>query len=269
VAICGLPPLNGFVSEWLVYLGIFHTVQNGTPLVGLMAAPSLAMTGGLALLCFTKVFGLSFLGQARCSSVSPHESPRSMTGAMAILLAACMIIGVAPLAMLPLLDAATANWSGVAEPFGLAALAPAGRIGQAALLLLLLAAGFALRRNLARGQDRKTMPTWGCGYALAISRVQYTTSSFAQLIVDLFHWFLRTDIRRQKIDGILPTEKSALKSHTPDLILDLLIQPLAAVLAKGAFRLRRLVHCGNIGIYLLYSASVLCLLLFLADLLYS
>ncbi len=166
VAICGLPPLNGFVSEWLVYLGIFHTIQNGTPLIALLAAPALAMTGGLALLCFAKVFGLSFLGQARSAFLQPHESPKSMLVAMAILLAACLAIGVAPLALLPLLNDAATAWNGTAAPFGLAALAPAGRIGLAALVLILVTTAFALRRYLTRSQDRKTMPTWGCGYGL-------------------------------------------------------------------------------------------------------
>jgi len=264
VAICGLPPLNGFVSEWLVYLGLFHTVQNGTPLLGLLAAPALAMTGGLALLCFAKVFGLCFLGENRSPSTSAVESPRSMLVAMAVLLAACLAIGVAPLALVPLLSAATTTWSGATVPYDLTALAPAGRIGAAALVLLLLCAVFISRRLADRARRTKNVPTWGCGYAMAIARVQYTTSSFAELIIDFFGWFLRTATHRKKTAGILPTENGSLESHTPDLFLDLLLLPLAASLGNFAMRLRRLVQHGILGLYLLYSALVLILLLYLA-----
>jgi len=264
VAICGLPPLNGFVSEWLVYLGIFHSMQAGNPLIAMLAAPALAMTGGLALLCFAKVFGLSFLGESRSPSSTPEESPRSMLIAMALLFAACLWIGVEPLTLLPLLNGATRTWSGTSTPCNLAALAPAGLIGAAAFVLLLLCAAFFSRRFADRARHSRNVPTWGCGYALGITRVQYTTSSFAQLIVDFFGWFLHTATHRKKVAGILPREKAWLESHSPDLFLDLLLLPLAACFGGFAVRLRRFVQHGILGIYLLYSALVLLLLLYLA-----
>src|SRR5207249_11026446 len=75
-AISGLPPLNGFVSEWLVYLGLFDAVsaQGNPALVAVFAAIMLAMTGALALACFVKACGVVFLGAERGESAQPaHE----------------------------------------------------------------------------------------------------------------------------------------------------------------------------------------------------
>ncbi len=85
VAICGLPPLNGFVSEFLIYLGLFGTlkVEAGRFLLAAaLAAPALALIGALAVACFVKVFGAVFLGTAR-SEPAEHarESDMSMFGA--------------------------------------------------------------------------------------------------------------------------------------------------------------------------------------------
>ncbi|MCY2926360.1 MAG: proton-conducting transporter membrane subunit [Planctomycetota bacterium] len=81
VAICGLPPLNGFVSELLVYLGLLRGLTTPTRAgsAAAMAAPVLAMVGALALACFVKVYGAVFLGQARSAQAArAHEAPLSM-----------------------------------------------------------------------------------------------------------------------------------------------------------------------------------------------
>ncbi|MDD3813959.1 MAG: proton-conducting transporter membrane subunit, partial [Desulfocapsaceae bacterium] len=82
VAICGLPPFNGFVSEWLIYLGLLHSQTEGAMFpfsLIVLAVPALAMTGALALACFVKVFGITFLGTARKEfPVAPHEAPGTM-----------------------------------------------------------------------------------------------------------------------------------------------------------------------------------------------
>jgi len=95
-AICGLPPLNGFVSEWFIYLALF---QGGADAAGamkifLLVLPGLAMIGGLALLCFAKVFGLCFLGTPRADLHGAGEAPFPMLLAMGLLLAACLWIGL-------------------------------------------------------------------------------------------------------------------------------------------------------------------------------
>jgi hydrogenase-4 component B len=271
VAICGLPPLNGFVSEWLIYLGLLQAGKTATgPLLGiLLAVPALAMIGGLALLCFAKVFGLSFLGTPRSDLSAAHEAPPSMLAAMGLLLAACLWIGLAPVTVLPLLSRGVSQWLGQANlaPLALSALAPAGYISASALLLLLCLALFLLLTRRGRKDVIPLAPTWGCGYSQPLPRAQYSTSSFAEMIMNLFNWSLRTRFHREDPTGLFPTA-SVFRSHTPDGVLDILLLPGSHALAGIATRLRRTIHQGIIGIYLLYTALTLCFLLFLSIFLY-
>ena len=262
VAICGLPPLNGFVSEWLIYLGLLQGALPEAGLPGLLAAVAgLAAIGGLALLCFTKVFGLCFLGAVRPEQRDVVEAPRPMLAAMAILLLACGAIGLFPAGVLPLLSRAVAQLGVVSGgTVELAALAPAGYISLGALLLFLLV---ALLVALARLRLRAAPPgavTWGCGYAQPLPRARYSVSSYAEMITRLFQWSLRTRTEVAQPTGLFPA-RAAFASHAPDLVLDLLILPVAAALAPMATRLRGLVQHGVIGLYLLYYALALCVLL--------
>ncbi|MCF7863868.1 MAG: hypothetical protein K9L89_03660, partial [Kiritimatiellales bacterium] len=114
VAICGLPPLNGFVSEWFIYLGLFHTVSDGTALswsVAALAAPVLALIGALALACFVKAYGAVFLGAPRQPRTSAlHEAPLSMKVPMGMLAGCCIVIGLAPFVATPMLGKAILAW---------------------------------------------------------------------------------------------------------------------------------------------------------------
>lgn len=267
VAICGLPPLNGFVSEWLVYLGLLHGGANAATGLALvvLAVPALALIGGLALLCFAKVFGLSFLGQSRLANpVTLQEAPASMLSGMALLLAACLWIGLAPATLLPLLANGLTAWpqATAGQPVALAALAPAGAISVAALLLILLLGGVAAL-SCRRSQPAAVGPTWGCGYLFGNSRMQYTVSSFSQIIGELFHWARLTRIHGENPHGLFPglARKS---TRTPDAVLDLLVLPACRHSARFADRTRHLLHHGILNLYVLYTVMALCLLLWLA-----
>ena len=103
VAICGLPPLNGFVSEFMIYVGAFHGMQSldscgAVPAI--IAIIALALIGGLAVACFTKAFGIVFLGQPRSDQAAQaHESKAAMRWPMVTLAVLCVLIGAfAPLA---------------------------------------------------------------------------------------------------------------------------------------------------------------------------
>ncbi len=115
VAICGLPPLNGFVSEFLIYLGLFGTLANGagrTFAGASFAAPALALIGALAVACFVKVYGAIFLGTPRSEHARQgHEAPLSMLGPMSVLVACCFLIGLAPLAVAPFLASGISAWA--------------------------------------------------------------------------------------------------------------------------------------------------------------
>jgi formate hydrogenlyase subunit 3/multisubunit Na+/H+ antiporter MnhD subunit len=245
VAICGLPPLNGFVSEFLVYSGLLHTVA-GTGgrlwLIGAAGAPALALTGGLALLCFTKVVGVVFLGEPRTpAAAQAHDTPRGMLAAMALLGACCVAIGLGA-GLLPwVLDPALAAFQGTASsPRSLGALAPLAMISAGGLLLaLLLALGAGLLRARLRAMPVHETGTWDCGYAAPTVRMQYTASSFAETVVELFSWALRPDTHSPGIKGLFPA-RPRFHSHVPDVVLDRVVLPLARAIVAAALRIRGL-----------------------------
>ncbi|MBE0599499.1 MAG: hydrogenase [Desulfuromonadales bacterium] len=260
VAISGLPPLNGFISEWLVYLGALHSLHGERALsLAAVVAPTLALIGALALACFVKVFGALFLGAARSAQAAEaREAPASMRWPMLLLLAACAGIGLFPASVFPLLERAAQNW-GVEAAGGLLAVAPPWPLTFVAWLLLVLAALLWLWRRRARRQA-SAADTWGCGYALPNSRMQYTPSSFAALLVDLFRWGLRPERHGGRAEGVLPASAS-FASHTPDAILDRLLLPLVGGGARACTWLRARIQNGSGGLYLLYVALTLCSLL--------
>src|ERR1041385_5135400 len=113
-AISGLPPLNGFVSEWLVYLGLFDALnaQGNLALAAVFAAIMLAMTSALALACFIKACGVVFLGADRSGSDrTAHECGYLMRGPMFVLALACVAIGLAPILFWPAVARAAAVWN--------------------------------------------------------------------------------------------------------------------------------------------------------------
>jgi len=264
VAICGLPPLNGFVSEFLVYSGMFRCAVTGSGrswMLATFAAPALALVGALALACFAKAYGAVFLGTPRSEGVEhAHEAPRAMLIPMGILAGICALIGMAPLAVAPFLDRAIAAWApGIAVP-SVASAAPLGWVGIGSVVL---AAGLALAWLALSSRLRSTPsgagPTWGCGYLAPTSRMQYTASSFAENIVRIFHWALWPVVRRPQIKTLFPPHDH-FHSHVPDAVLDRAVLPAVGVVARIFVGLRRM-QTGSIPIYVLYILATLLALL--------
>jgi len=266
IAICGLPPLNGFISEWLVYLGLLQGGLNSSGMLSgcLLAVVSLAIIGGLALLCFTKVFGLSFLGLKRTTKSDIIEAPSSMLAGMTLLLAACLWIGLLPMTALPLLDKAVAAWLGKAAGSSLIlqVMAPAGAVSLWAFALAALCGLLLMINKTKKASGMPRQPTWGCGYFKGLQRAQYTTSSFAEIIIKLFNWTLWTKIERERPAALLP-DSASLHTQTPDPILDRIVIPGFSMIVEKAGSIRRIIQHGQLGIYLLYTALTLCLLLLL------
>ena len=252
VAISGLPPLNGFASEWLVFMASLRAVVGGgppgslplaaspLPLAGL-AAPALALVGGLAAACFAKVFGTVFLGHPRSAHAeAAHEAPATMLAPMAALALGCIAIGLVPALCLPALTAVAVEWSHLPPellegPAG-QAMAAAGGLSLAALLLLALVGVLAAWRR-RRGGEPAHAPTWGCGYAYPTARMQYTGSSFTEALVLRFGWVFFPRKRVEPPDGPFP-RRASFDSHVPDTVLDLAILPALAYAVRLADRLR-------------------------------
>jgi hydrogenase-4 component B len=229
VSICGLPPLNGFVSELFVYLGLLSTVtaSGAAAVAAMLGVPVLAMIGALAVACFVKVFGAVFLGEPRTTAAArAHESPLVMRAAMAVPALLCAFIGLAPVLAARALQPVLAGFVpalGVA-PAMLEELAPLWTI---TVLALALAAGIALLGGLAcRGARRApSAVTWDCGYAEPSARMQYTASSFAQTIVVMFSRVLRPHEQAPKVEGLFP-QPARLHSYVDEPVLDRALLPL-------------------------------------------
>lgn len=263
VAICGLPPLNGFVSELLIYLGLFRTIQAdpshsaSLASAAAFAAPGLALVGALAVACFVKVYGIVFLGAARSEKAAhAHESGVTMTAPMFVLAGCCVLIGVAPLLFAPLLDQAASAWAAAevgskADISGmkLAALSPLAPVSVIAVILIsLLAIGTVLL--LRRVRSSPSALTWDCGYAAPSAKMQYSSSSFAQWLVDLFGWVLRPKMQQPTIDRPFP-EDTAFESHVRDTVLEKAVHP-ATRCVTWVFGLSRYLQQGSLQAYLLY-----------------
>lgn len=258
VAICGLPPLNGFVSELLVYLGLFRQVmaESGSAAVlAALAIPALALVGGLAVACFVKVFGVVFLGTARQPlPATAHEPGWPMLVPMGLLALLCLLIGLVPVALAPMLEAAV-SWHPLLrqEPFSLAVAAPLGWLtvmGLALLGVLLVLAAVYFGRLRLNGSSHAA--TWGCGYPAAGPRMQYSASSFADGLVGLLRPLLRPYGHRPSLPPQeLAPASSRFSSHVPEVVLELWLVPLLHRLEQYSSFLRQLQH-GQLHLYLLY-----------------
>jgi hydrogenase-4 component B len=257
VAICGLPPLNGFVSELFIYLGLFRGLAGGGAgySIAAIVAPCLALVGALAIACFVKVCGVSFLGIARSPEAErAKESPRSMLIPMAALVVACAFIGLAPFLLVPVLDSVLASW-GPASP-SLGSVTSLGFVSMASVATVLIAGILAL--ILAAKPARRTI-TWDCGYARPTSRMQYTASSFARGIVAMFGWVLRPREEIGRLPGHFP-EAAEMEGEVDEAVLDRAITPFFRMVE----RLSRWFHRFQAGIvqqYVLYIFIALALLL--------
>jgi hydrogenase-4 component B len=266
VAICGLPPLNGFVSEFLIYLGLFATLGNANGpsfAAAAFAVPALALIGALALACFVKAYGAVFLGTARTHHAhKPRESPPSMLLPMGGLVGCCVVIGLAPSLAAPILEAGVSTWAPEINDAGLrlVTLAPLDWITMMGVLLItaLLLASVVLWLRLRKSVVEHNI-TWGCGYRSPTPRMQYTSSSFAQMLVGLFGWVLRPRVRRPQDLGLFP-QKAEFASEVSDTLLDDAVLP---TFRFGAWLLSwsRVLHQGSIQAYVLYMVIALIALL--------
>ncbi len=269
IAICGLPPLNGFISEFLIYLGALHTgavFHSRLAVASIMTVVGLSLIGGLAVACFTKAFGIVFLGEPRTGhAVDVHEAGPAMKISMGMLAAGCLAIGLlAPYAIgilapvIAQVSQMTPSTTSELLAHGTGALSKviiASSICGGLIILITL-----LRIILLRGKTAGRAVTWDCGYALPTPRMQYTATSFAQPLVDMFRMLLGTRRKRLQIDGAFP-KAVALHTETPDVFRKLLFRPIFVGVRKGLDAFHWLQH-GNVHLYILYILITLFVLMF-------
>jgi hydrogenase-4 component B len=250
-AISALPPLNGFVSEWLVYLGLLEAVTARGPSAwaAMPALIFLGVTGALALATFVKAGSIVFLGAPRTAPARrAHESGRWMLGPMLVLALSCTAIGLAPGFFWPAIARACAAWhpawaAGVTGP--LATLGPV----QLALAVA-LASGAALLWLAVRRRGLRRAPTWDCGYAAPSPRMQYSSGSFAGIAGGWFAWVLLPVRRIRRPRSPFPGA-AILLERLPETVLERAIEPAARAILHVSTAVRRLQH-GRLQYYIAY-----------------
>ncbi|MHB1311277.1 MAG: proton-conducting transporter transmembrane domain-containing protein, partial [Gemmatimonadaceae bacterium] len=252
VAVAGLPPLNGFVSEWLVYLGLFDAATSrGAPaFAAMLAAIAMGTAGALALATFVKAGSVVFLGAPRSrAAVEAHESGWTMRGPMLALAVLCVALGLAPTVVWPAIARAVGAW----HPAWAAAAVPAPlrviRATQVVLAGLLMLAGAGAWRMVHAAGLRRA-PTWDCGYAAPTARMQYSSGSFAAIVNGWFRWILRPQLLLRRPRGLAPATSVRLE-QIPETVLDVVLAPVGGVIMQLASGARRLQH-GSLQAYILY-----------------
>ncbi|TSA01956.1 MAG: hydrogenase 4 subunit B [Nitrospiraceae bacterium] len=278
VSIAALPPSNGFVSEWLTFQSLFLSFQIPDLLVKMMlpiGAAMLALTGVLALACFAKAFGISFLAMPRSAHArNAREVPPAMRVGMAGLAIICVLLGVAPMVDVPAIDRVTAPLIGVsiadkvlAE--GGLALMPMG-VGSASIstsvlgiLLTLLVPVAWLMAVVIGGKLRKRFyRTWGCGITLK-PRMEYTATGFAQPIKQVFSTIYRPTVKLETDlleESRYFAKRMHFETHIEPVFQKYLYDPVVRSLNAVADRLR-VVQTGSLQLYLSYIFVTLLILL--------
>lgn len=262
-ALAAMPPLNGFVSEWLVYLGLLGAARSaggGLALTAYLGIAALAVVGGLAVVTFVRIAGVALLGEPRSQGAAGAvEPPATLIGPLAALALACVALALAPDAALalagPVLDQivpgtalrpALAAAAQLAAPFRVVA----GALVVGGVLLVLLG------RRLRRGRDVGSSATWGCGFSAPTPRMQYTAASFAELEVRaLVPHAIRPWRRARLPKGVFPAASTfALEAQDPARTR--LFGPLFDALARRFSGLRRFQQ-NRLNLQLLYTVLAL------------
>lgn len=268
VAICGLPPLCGFMSEFLIYLGAFQDdVSEGTAhaVPSLAIIGSLALAGGLAAYAFTKAFGIAFLGEPRSAEAAAAEEANGwMRVPQVVLAAGCVALGLSAGRVAPYLAPAVAQMGSLPETAAAAALGDvAGLVTTIACLAGVLAGGVLLlailRGSLLGAREVGETGTWDCGFAAPTVRMQYTATSFAQPAMELFSLAVRSQIALAPPEGLFP-QAASFAARTPDAVQAGVIEP-AWEQFSGALSWLRWVQHGQLHLYVLYVAATLGILL--------
>jgi hydrogenase-4 component B len=241
VAISALPPLNGFVSEWLTFQAILLSPQLPSwglkflvPAVGAL----LALSAALAAACFVKAFGVSFLGRARTpAAANAQETDSNSLAAMYFLAALCLVAGILPGFFIDALAPVTKSLVGVSMPhqagvewLSIVPIAESRSSYNGLLVFVFVVlsgsiAAFAIHR-LASDKLRRA-PAWDCGYPDPSTATQYTASSFAQPIRRVYG---ATVFRAREIGEMPPpgaTAPARLTVELHDLIWDAAYAPVA------------------------------------------
>lgn len=276
LGISALPPLNGFVSEWLTLQAFFLGALNiigGAKVFLVICAAILALTSGLAAACFVKAFGITFLALPRSNyAKDAKEVPLSMKAGMFFLSLLVIVFGLAAVKIIKILAQVSSSATGfdissMSFSFNNFTLSPQAdkhiylSTPLLALLLIVLGvAGFVIYRLFGRG---KTIiyKTWDCGYYKIGPRNEYTATAFSKPFRIAFSFFLLPYRKTQKIrESFYHVKSFAYETYTTPVFKRYIYEPLLALIFKTAKSMRK-IQLGSIHLYLGYIFITLVLLI--------
>src|SRR5258708_6428207 len=253
-AISALPPLNGFVSEWLTFQGILLSPQLpswGLKLLVPAVGALLALSATLAAACFVKAFGVTFLGRVRTSAAeNAHEPHRFSLAAMFFLAALCLVAGILPGAFIDALAPVAQGLVGDRMPvqsnvdwLSIVPIAESRSSYNGLLVFVFMVlsgvlAAWAIHR-LASDKLRRA-PPWDCGYPEASPATQYTASSFAQPIRRVFGSVVFRSREHFEMPSPGDTRPARFTVELHDLVWDTLYAPIAGGIGFAADKLNHL-----------------------------
>jgi formate hydrogenlyase subunit 3/multisubunit Na+/H+ antiporter MnhD subunit len=271
LAICGLPPLNGFISEYLIFSGLYSSLKSNSfafSLFMLSTFVALAVIGGLAMLCFTKAFGIVFLGTERKQfHTEPKEVSRMMLFPQYMVAAMIIFIGLFPQMFLQLLKNPVAlfvpsvlNSSNGIFTYQEGILTQIGFIGIIITALILIVYGIKIFTG--RNKVISVSPTWGCGYKTNDPRLQYTASSFVKTYSNLIEPILSLHKDDVTVNEIFPGNKQY-NTHYYDKLEFYLIDKNLKWLKKFLLKLNFLQN-GRTQFYILYGLIFILFIIFIS-----
>jgi hydrogenase-4 component B len=271
LAIAGIPPLNGFVSEWMLLQAFLFTPSLPQSFVNMLvplAAAALVLTAALTAYVMVKFYGVIFLGRPREPNLAyAKDAGRFERVALAYLAVACVALGIFPVQVIELIDPINVMLIGSSATPKIAAnwllLAPINpdRSSYSPLIVLIVIVGVVLLtmtlvHRLYHGRVRRA-PPWDCGFPLQTPRMQDTAEGLGQPIRQVFEPFFRTERHLPSPFDLAPRYSMTVDDHWWHI--------LYLPIIRGADRLARfagLIQQGRISVYLTYSFCTLLALLF-------
>ena len=281
IAISALPPLNGFVSEWLTYQSLlqgFGTTESLIRLMFPLSGAMLALTGALAAACFVKAFGITFLAQPRSQHAAhAHEAAPTMLLGQGILTVTCVFLGLFPTVFLRVLYPVTEQLLGpnlgwdLSRANGLVLQTTADHggtistLGMVLMAVCLLPIPAVLWVFFGRGTKVRIGPTWDCGQRGLTPQMEYTATGFSKPIRMIFKALFRPRREVQREYDFSPYFATNIRfeAHVEEVFQTRIYRPLNRLVLRASRRMRAL-QAGSIQAYLIYIFITLLVLLLFA-----
>ena len=277
LALAGLPPLNGFPSEWLTFQLLVAGAEHTAPALAIMlplALAGVALVAGLAAVSAVRLFGITFLALPRSDGArDAHETPGIMLAAMVIPAVTCLVLGVAPTLVLPRLSRIVSDLGQPAGRLdeGLALSLPlvGSHLWAAAIAVVIVTTGLAaaaVTRLAGRSRQVRISAAWNCGRIAQSPRSEYTAAAFAEPLKRVFTGFYRPT--QEVTVDVHPVSRYfvraiRLRADLTPWMEQLLYVPLIRVTEFMSTQMRRF-HSGSIHFYLALLPGALLILLLVA-----